>query len=124
MLRVVPAELLRDQAIRTVSRDLAAGREHAVRLGQEAGDVLGPQMLEHLSREDEVDGAVRHRRQVTERPLEPLDTSAAAGSGARRERLDADVPLHGRRIVLVEPFEVPRAGSATVEHRPASRGSR
>ena len=100
----------------------AAGREHAVRLQQEARDVVGPEVLDHLAGEDEVHGARLDGAQVAERRGHPFGVVGQVVLRLGRERLDTDVAFRGAaRPVVGEPVQVPARVRATAQHHAGAR---
>jgi hypothetical protein len=115
VLRVVPPERRCDPSVRAVDYKHAARSQHPTRVEQEANDLLGPQVLDDLPREDKIDLAVLNRVKVCERLLQPFDVRAEIG-GALAD-VDADVAPNHALVVLPEPVEVPTSRTTAVEDR-------
>ena len=58
VLRHAPSGRHGDQPVRAVEGESTSGFQHAVGVAQEAGEVVAPQVLDHLPGEEEVDAGV------------------------------------------------------------------
>ena len=82
---------------------------------EEAGEIVGPEVLGDLPGKHEIHGTVGNTGQVAERTPDKLD---AIGKlvGWLSELLDHDVPLGTCRIALRKPVRIAEIGCATREH--------